>query len=455
MISAITVSLDHEEYSKYDETVAVIHAKIVATGATASDDIAWSLERLDGFGIVTGGVYPLSGPNATISLDLRTIQDDDGINFANQGDYVFRVTDPISHIEVITNLRISIVTADEMKRKWTYGVSLESSDLLAPIIPPRQVTGVTFLEFSREHNIGPSDLSFVAGSPPTLSWAGGSAVPVPTGKNKMVLIGSCNEYAVVEVDSALLPSSNILETIVIDRRKMTDQDVRDFIEEAVAWVESYLHVAVEPRLAMTPILWQAQGKPYVDELMQPQSWYRPENTWNWLNFKVPVRRLLKVYDVEGYFQSAKSTVIPVGNWVVHDEYNGLIVFVPKTGNIINWETVQTTFMNFLFGREFMPDFWHYRIAHGLRDLHVNTNQTVREAIAKKAAIDILLQAGSAQKAGISSESVSRDGVSQSISYTQSAMYGIYSHITIPYQDWLDATMDRLKRRLGGVEFVTL
>jgi hypothetical protein len=67
----------------------------------------------------------------------------------------------------------------------------------------------------------------------------------------------------------------------------------------------------------------------------------------------------------------------------------------------------------------------------------------------------LLQAGSALKAGISSESVSRDGVSESTSYTQSAMYGIYSHVTIPYQDWLDSNLPMLKRRLGGVSFVTL
>lgn len=455
MISAITIQLDHEEYSKYDDTVAVINASIVATGATSSDDLSWSIERLDGYGIVTGGVLPLTGPNITLSIDLRTIQDDDGINFANQGRYLLRVTDLITSIETTAEFLVAIITADELKRKWCYGVSLESSDLLSPVIPPRLVTGVTFLEFSRDHSTGPFDLSYVKGPPATLAWAGGLPQIVPTGINKMVLVGDCNSYVVIEVNSALLPNADVTETIVVDRRKMGDGDIRDFIREAVAWTESYLHVAVEPRLAMTPLLWQAQGKPYVDELMQPQSWYRPENYWQWLNFKVPVRRLLKVYNVEGYFQTAKSTVIPLGNWEVHDEYNGLIIFIPKTGAIINWEVIQTTFMNFLFGRAFMPDFWHYRVAHGLRNLKVDTNQTVREVIAKKAAIDVLLQAGSAQKAGIASESVSRDGVSQSISYTQSAMYGIYSHITIPYQQWLDDTMDRLKRRLGGVEFVTL
>lgn len=455
MITDLQIVLDHEEYSKYDGAVAVVNASITATGGTNLDTLSWSIERMDGYGIVTGGTYPLSGPSAVISTDLRTLSDVDGINWANAGSYIFRVSDLVSGRQATASFIISIITVDEMKRKWIYGVSLESSDLIAPIIPPRFVTGVTFVDFSREHNVGPSDLVYVSGPPKTLSWAGGPPQMVFTGKQRLVLIGACNEYAVVDVDSTLLPLTDTSETIVIDRKKMTDTDLRGFIKQAVGWVEGYTHVAAEPRIAMSPTFWLQENKPFVDELTQPQSWYRPENTWQWLNFKVPVRRLLKVYEVEGFFQSVKSTVIPLGSWEVHDEYDGLLVFIPRTGSIINWETIQTTFMNFLFGRDFVPDFWHYRIAHGLRSLDIESNISFREAIAKKAAIDILLQAGSAQKAGISSESVARDGVSQSVSYTQSAMYGIYSHITIPYQEWLDKNMLWIKRRIAGLEFVTL
>jgi hypothetical protein len=458
VITAISVALDHEEYSKYDPALAIFNADITTNGSPG-DILSWSLERLDGFGVVIQGNIILTGPTAHILVDLRTVDDVDGINWTTAGQYQLRVIG--DSVTVLTPFCVSIISVDEMRKRWIYGVSLESSDLLAPVVPLRLLTGITYIDSSQTMTPGAYVLQFTPANgltPAFITMDGGSAVFIlPTGIQDIVLISECTDaWIKLRVDPTKLPTTLTTETLVLDRAKMDDDAIRKYVTLASQTLESYLEIGIEPRVSMTNLLWLNKNKPYIDSITQPVSWQRPYNIDTWLNFHLPLRRLLKVYSIEGYFNSSQSVAIPVGEWETHDEYTGMITFIPKSGGaLVTWQSIQATFFQFMFARDIVQDFWHYDVAHGLRSLNTPANAPVREAIAKKAACDILLQAGSALKAGISSESVSRDGVSESTSYTQSAMYGIYSHVIIPYQEWLEGNLPSIKRRLSGISFVTL
>jgi hypothetical protein len=102
----------------------------------------------------------------------------------------------------------------------------------------------------------------------------------------------------------------------------------------------------------------------------------------------------------------------------------------------------------------IPSFWHYRATVGLRDL-LNERAIVREAIAKKCAFELLNSAGSAYRAGYSSQSASRDGVSQGQSYTSSATYGVYGGHFNSYKEWLATEIPKIRSRFCGIQYVTI
>lgn len=96
--------------------------------------------------------------------------------------------------------------------------------------------------------------------------------------------------------------------------------------------------------------------------------------------------------------------------------------------------------NTLSGWDRIPMFFHFTYQAGLDwdNLTNSEKMSIRTAIGRKAAIDLLPKIDS--RMGISSESKSIDGVSKSTSYTSSAMYGQYSAQIEQYQkdhaDWV-------------------
>jgi len=111
-------------------------------------------------------------------------------------------------------------------------------------------------------------------------------------------------------------------------------------------------------------------------------------------------------------------------------------------------------MAYLFNYASIPGFWHYRATVGLRDL-LNERAVVREAIAKKAAIELLNSAGSAYRAGYASQSTSRDGVSQSDGFTSSATFGTYGGHFTSYKEWIKDNIPKMKMRFCGIQYVTI
>jgi len=78
-----------------------------------------------------------------------------------------------------------------------------------------------------------------------------------------------------------------------------------------------------------------------------------------------------------------------------------------------------------------------------------------ELIAKKAAMDILTIAGQAFRGGFSSSSISRDGVSESVSYTASATFGIYSATIEDYRKWIEANLVEFRGAFRGPNMIVV
>ena len=172
-----------------------------------------------------------------------------------------------------------------------------------------------------------------------------------------------------------------------------------------------------------------------------------------MNFKLPYPNILDLA-VDGYFNTAKSATVP-REWLVWDERTGICELVPSTSAQVIWSFYNGIFvMAYLFNYASIPGFWHYRATVGLRDLN-NERAIVREAIAKKAAFELLNSAGSAYRAGYASQSNSRDGISQSQGYTSSATYGVYGGHFTSYKEWLATEIPKIKTRFCGLQYVTI
>ena len=78
-----------------------------------------------------------------------------------------------------------------------------------------------------------------------------------------------------------------------------------------------------------------------------------------------------------------------------------------------------------------------------------------ELVAKKAAIDALTKIGQAFRPGVSSQSVSRDGVSESVSYLTAGLYGIFSGAIKSYREWIDQNLPMLRGSYRGALMVVV
>lgn len=98
----------------------------------------------------------------------------------------------------------------------------------------------------------------------------------------------------------------------------------------------------------------------------------------------------------------------------------------------------------------VPNYWSFDYDTGWDEVP----KDITDAIGKLATIQILAILGDITfGAGIASKSLSFDGLSQSISTTQSAENSLYSARIRQYQKELDASMKLLKGRYGGIPLI--
>ena len=111
----------------------------------------------------------------------------------------------------------------------------------------------------------------------------------------------------------------------------------------------------------------------------------------------------------------------------------------------------TFFMSFNFWgvREFIPDFWRYK---GIAGIEEDTPGDILKLVGMIAAISILITAEQAYRAGTTSESISKDGVSRSQSYNSK---GIYDTTIAEYKEWVKSNAPKLRNLYRGLPCVVM
>ncbi len=309
----------------------------------------------------------------------------------------------------------------------------------------------------------------------TLSWRGGKSVPI-TASGTVVLPagvvgpatklsqGGGRDYICVKIRSlALFPEVTTAEEILIDKKTLDDDTLRRYLCEALEWVEKdLLATPVEPTNvvtdrdpttiqfaagvnAPTPIFTDTD----FDIIASPLTYFVPRTQGAWIQIQMPWPQLLRVDSLFGAIANTRVIDIDL-EWIEHSEQSGLVQIVPFNQEIA-FDFVGLLWVNAIRGATELPNFWHYNAIVGLRDAPCE----VQELIAKKAAINALIVAGMALRPGVGSVSLSRDGVSESVSYTTSAQYGVYTGTIAAYKDWITEESKRLRAKYRGPTMVVV
>jgi len=487
-ITAVTsVAVDQDEYSKFEEDRAIIEAEILVSGtvevtdgttstnskltveivkARRARDVVVLTKTVDVatyFSLSNGGTISSTTP-IYVNLDTRdAVGSTDSINLIRRGKYFVRAYQTADAkattalVDTSDDFDISIITVNRMRRDWLFGLDLQSSDMRSFKYNPRSITGVRLLEVSRNHKLAmfPLRYSVDANSNKFLSWDDGRMVPISANHKEYMLpaSGPSSEYITVKVDHKRLPTSSVSEELFIEEDRLDDVSIRRYIKDSIDHVEnSLLHVFLEPTQIVTDIdasklTYTGDGGTIVinedyDFIKSPVSFY-PRIPGEWIAIQFPFPSLLKIDQLYGAV--ANTRVVHINyEWIEISEPSGFTQLVPFNTELA-FDFVGLIWVESLRSATPIPNFWHYNLVAGLRECPGD----IIELIGRHAAIPILAAAGAAFRGGYSSQSVSRDGVSESVSYTSSAIYGIYSASIEDYRNWIRENLPAMKSRYRG------
>jgi len=481
---SISVAVNKEEYSKFETDNAVIEVEISASGTIENASVAnenqliiqlvkarrsrdvvvltKTVNLATYYGVSSGDISSIP---AYVELDTRSaISTTDSINLIRRGTYFVNVyvTNDTSISGASSDFYINPITVDRMRRDWVFGIDLQSSDLRTFRIPPRQVTGIKVKEVSRNHKLSWTPLMcHVNGDQKYLSWDGGSLIPITNAHKEYMLPsnGPSSEYIVVRADFNKLPTSDVAENLFVEEDKISDTTLRRYISDTIDHIENtILQVYIEPTQLITDIdasqlTYSGDGGSIVinedyDFIKSPVSFY-PRRPGQWIDIQFPYPSLLRVDQLYGAV--ANTRVIHVNpEWIEIAEKSGFVQLVPFNSELA-FDFVGLIWVESLRSATPIPNFWHYNLLSGLRECPGD----VLELIGKSAAIPILTAAGSAFRGGYSSQSISRDGVSESVSYTSSAIYGVYSASIEDYKNWIKENIPQIKNRYRGPQMIVM
>lgn len=415
---------------------------------------------------------------AKFDFDLRTLLHSAEYPFPvmRRGNYFFTVTHtggttgPSAVTGSTEDFRVAIYTVDRFEKEWLQGATRRSNDDRAVRFQPKKLTGVRVIEVSKNHPLDLLPLSLVKGAETPdpnwyLSWNRGEIVPidtnVPSGIDQQYILPDRQRkhYVVVQVDPLTLLAEEETESLMIDRSLIDRQTLRDFIDQEADWLEqSFLYTPIEPALVVSdrnlstldpspggvpaPVL-PDDNEDY-DILTYPLT-YSPPNAGHWIDMELPQGYPIKWEYLEGVLERQRIISCNVG-WI-HQASHRLIQLVPFNQSS-GYHFLGFYYMGSLRGPADLPSFWRYRYYAGIQD--EETPREVLDVIAMRAGVKALTLLGQMFRGGFSSQSVSRDGISESVSYTASASYGIYSATIENCNKRLKVLEPQLKRKYMGL-----
>lgn len=480
--TSVSVSITETEYSRYQldkkEIVATVQISGGAPYTNEQVTVELTKARRNRDAVVSTQTLTFNGASSpqtgTITFKLDDVVDQDLINLVRHGRYflkAYSVTNTAVKGES-GDFDIRIVTIDTLKKDFLFGIDLKATEVRHVKFQPVAITGITVSEISAGHAFGFFSLTYSyhvdgASTIRTLSWSGGPATPIAASGTYLLRSGGSvssrlltqplsNDYVVVKVTLGLLPTANVEESLLVEKKAMDDASLGRYLDEAVNWLEnSALQVHVEPTNVVTDVdpttVQYAAGiggsLPLIadndfDFLVSPLTYFLPQSS-AWVTIQTQFPQVIRVDNLFGAIASTRVIDIDL-DWIEVSQQGGLLQLVPFNQEIA-FDFIGLMWSNAIRGASELPNFWHFNMIVGLQDCHAE----LREVIGKKAAIDALVQAGMALRPGVGSLSLSRDGVSESVSYTTGAQYGIYTATITAFKEWLTERMPSLRAKYRG------
>jgi len=226
-----------------------------------------------------------------------------------------------------------------------------------------------------------------------------------------------------------------------DGRAMSQEAISEKIRSAQKSIEQYLSIKLNRQV-----------------IQETRDFIRTDyKNWGFFKLTYPVREVL---DLTGFISTTKQVEFPK-SWLsskITSEEDLLFrtVHVVPAGS----DTTNTNSVVFIgitpnagfFGVQNIPNYWNVKYCTGFKVIPSN----LRDAVGKLATIQVLAVLGDILLgAGIASQSLSFDGLSQSISTTQSAENSAYSARIKQYAEELKKEMPKMKDWYKGIQFMSM
>lgn len=263
------------------------------------------------------------------------------------------------------------------------------------------------------------------------------------------------QYIKVRAIYANLPVESTSEDLLVSSKQMDMASARGLVDKAISEIEDTLlgGVFLEPTRMVSQVSTAAAVAvvgtsvptfPGVDwdRVGTPISYYRPSGA-AYVNLQMPYKPILTFNSLAGWIGGNVALSVPT-DWIQFNPMGGFVELVPFTLEALG-RFVGVLLFQSVRGDAPIPSFWRYDVVVGFRE----TPQVLIEAVAKIASIDFLTIAGQATNNAYASKKISRDGVSEEINYTSSAMFGIFSASITDYNRWLKQQLPRLRGAYRG------
>jgi hypothetical protein len=415
-----------------------------------------------------------------VEFDLREIKYSDEYFFpvVRRGDYFFEVehtggaTGPSAVSAETNDFRVTLLTLDYMEEFWLKGATRLSNDDLNVTFQPREITGVSVYNVSRGHpqQAFPLSLSVDQNGNKFLSWNEGRLIKldlsIPSGIDKEYLLpfpDAGRNGVFVRVNPLLLPSSGTTEYLFVDKERIRRSTIRAAIDQELDWVEQNLiHTPIDPALVVSDFNLDGlnigpgsatsaaagtipENSDY--DIKRAPITFFPVTPGHWIDIRLPMWRPLKFEYLVGALENTRIVDINI-DWI-HKGASGYITLIPFNQSL-SYHFMGLLYLQAARGPTSIPSFWRYRYWAGIGDEQTPTD--IIEVAGLRAASKLLSILGQMFKGGIAGTSQSAGGKSQSIQFTASATFGIYSATIEEFKKKLEKLEGDVQKKYYGITF---
>lgn len=228
-----------------------------------------------------------------------------------------------------------------------------------------------------------------------------------------------------------------INTVAPDGRPMSDETIYFYIESAQREIETYLDIKLIPQTFRETLHYR------YDDIIK---WGRMKTTY-------PV---VEPISMKGRLGNVHRIEYPK-EWLVSrqtsdDTYFRVINIVPSSSPIVNTPTMLGVMPMTMYSNDAIPFYWDIEYTTGYKKIPYD----LVNFIGKLAACNVFNNLGDLiLGAGIASQSIGIDGLSQSISTTSSAENSGYSSRVKAYLADLKESLPRVVSRYRGIRFEAL